>query len=102
MVGEINGVRTVHFSSRLDASFVVDGSRRIVGEVPHNREVSRGGALSPAQLTLLDRRFLKRINARLIVSQIVLETLEGLAMRFPQIDPDRARELHQAREQLLG
>ena len=43
-----------------------------------------------------------KLNARLIVSQIVLETLEGLAMKFPQIDPDRARELHQAREQLLS
>ena len=43
-----------------------------------------------------------KLNARLIVSQIVLETLEGLAMKYPQVDADRARELHQAREQLLG
>ena len=43
-----------------------------------------------------------KLNARLIVSRILLDLLDGLAMKFPQIDADRARELHQAREQLLG
>ena len=42
-----------------------------------------------------------KLNARLIVSRIVLDALGRLAMKYPQISPDRARELHRAREELL-
>ena len=40
-------------------------------------------------------------NARLIVSQIVLDTFEGLKMNFPKIDPKRWHELQLIREQLV-
>jgi hypothetical protein len=33
------------------------------------------------------------VAARLIVSQIVLETLEGLKMNYPRMDAKRRREL---------
>ncbi|HEY0266223.1 MAG TPA: ADP-polyphosphate phosphotransferase [Rhizomicrobium sp.] len=39
-------------------------------------------------------------NARLIVSQVVLETLEGLKMAYPRTSPERARELQRIRKQL--
>jgi len=39
-------------------------------------------------------------NARLIVSQIVLETLEGLNMCYPATSPERRRELLAIRKQL--
>jgi PPK2 family polyphosphate:nucleotide phosphotransferase len=39
-------------------------------------------------------------NARLIVSEIVLETLEGLKMSYPKTSDDRRRELLAIREQL--
>ena len=39
-------------------------------------------------------------NARLIVSQIVLDTLEGLKMSFPQTSAERRRELLSIRKQL--
>ena len=39
-------------------------------------------------------------NARLIVSQIVLDTFEGLEMSYPKASPDRERELQSIRKQL--
>ena len=39
-------------------------------------------------------------NARLIVSQIVLDTLEGLDMHYPKTTPERHKELLSIREQL--
>jgi hypothetical protein len=39
-------------------------------------------------------------NARLIVSQIVLDTLEGLKMAFPKATARRRRELLSIRKQL--
>jgi PPK2 family polyphosphate:nucleotide phosphotransferase len=39
-------------------------------------------------------------NARLIVSQIVLDTLEGLQMNYPRTSPKRRRELLSIRKQL--
>ncbi|MGC8475086.1 MAG: ADP-polyphosphate phosphotransferase [Acetobacteraceae bacterium] len=39
-------------------------------------------------------------NARLIVSQIVLDTLEGLRMAYPEVSEARRRELQEIRTQL--
>jgi hypothetical protein len=39
-------------------------------------------------------------NARLIVSRIVLDTLEGLKMSFPKTDAKRQRELQLIRTRL--
>jgi polyphosphate kinase 2 (PPK2 family) len=39
-------------------------------------------------------------NARLIVSQIVVDTLEGLKMRYPPTGPGRMRELQAIRRRL--
>ena len=39
-------------------------------------------------------------NARLIVSQIVLDTFEGLKMAFPETSAKRRRELLSIRKQL--
>ena len=39
-------------------------------------------------------------NARLIVSQIVLDTFEGLKMSYPRTSADRERELHSIRKEL--
>jgi len=39
-------------------------------------------------------------NARLIVSQIILDTLENLKMRYPPASPERLRELQAIRRQL--
>jgi PPK2 family polyphosphate:nucleotide phosphotransferase len=41
-------------------------------------------------------------NARLIVSQIVLDTLEGLRMSYPKVTPERERELQAIRTQLVS
>jgi len=41
-------------------------------------------------------------NARLIVSQILVDTLEGLDMRYPKTTPERHRELLSIRQQLTG
>ena len=41
-------------------------------------------------------------NARLIVSQIVLNTLKGLGMSYPKVTAARARELHSIREGLVA
>ena len=40
-------------------------------------------------------------NARLIVSRIVLETLEGLEMTYPKTSPERRRELLSIRKRLV-
>jgi hypothetical protein len=40
-------------------------------------------------------------TARLIVSQIVLDTLEGLKMNYPKMDAKRRRELLSIRKQLV-
>jgi PPK2 family polyphosphate:nucleotide phosphotransferase len=42
-----------------------------------------------------------KLNARLIVSRIVLDALKGLDMQWPKSGPDRARELAKVREELL-
>ncbi|HWY66146.1 MAG TPA: ADP-polyphosphate phosphotransferase [Rhizomicrobium sp.] len=39
-------------------------------------------------------------NARLIVSQVILDTLEGLKMRYPPTSPERRRELQAIRRRL--
>ena len=39
-------------------------------------------------------------NARLIVSQIVLDTLDGLKMTYPKVSKARRRELQAIRKQL--
>ena len=39
-------------------------------------------------------------NARLIVSQIILDTFEGLAMAYPKTDAKRRQELQSIRKQL--
>ena len=39
-------------------------------------------------------------NARLIVSQIVVDTLEGLGMSYPKVTAERERELQSIREGL--
>jgi PPK2 family polyphosphate:nucleotide phosphotransferase len=39
-------------------------------------------------------------NTRLIVSQIIVDTLDSLAMSFPKVDKKRRQELKQIREQL--
>ena len=40
-------------------------------------------------------------NARLIVSEIILQTMEGLKMSFPKVSAERRKELVAIREQLL-
>ena len=40
-------------------------------------------------------------NARLIVSQVVMDTLKGLKMSYPQVSPQRRRELLQMRRILV-
>ena len=41
-------------------------------------------------------------NTRLIVSQVVLDTIEGLKLNYPASDAARVRELQSIREQLAG
>ena len=41
-------------------------------------------------------------NARLIVSQIVMDTLDGLKMAYPKTTAKRRRELHSIRKQLVS
>jgi PPK2 family polyphosphate:nucleotide phosphotransferase len=41
-------------------------------------------------------------NARLIVSQIILDMLNGLAMEYPEISAERRKELQSIRERLIG
>jgi PPK2 family polyphosphate:nucleotide phosphotransferase len=40
-------------------------------------------------------------NARLIVSQIILDTLNGLEMRYPEVSAERRKELEAIRERLI-
>jgi len=39
-------------------------------------------------------------NARLIISQVILETFKSLNMQYPQTDEKRKQELQSIREQL--
>ena len=39
-------------------------------------------------------------NARLIVSQIVLDTLEGLKLSYPETSPERHKDLEKIRQHL--
>ena len=41
-------------------------------------------------------------NARLIISRVIVDTLDALAMRFPKADPLRRRELKEIRRQLTA
>jgi PPK2 family polyphosphate:nucleotide phosphotransferase len=41
-------------------------------------------------------------NARLIVSQIILDTLNGLAMTYPEVSAQRQQELQSIRERLIN
>ena len=41
-------------------------------------------------------------NARLIVSQIILDTLNGLEMTYPEVSAQRRRELLSFRERLIN
>ena len=41
-------------------------------------------------------------NARLIVSQIVIDTLDGLGMRYPTVSAERAKQLQAIRAELAG
>ena len=41
-------------------------------------------------------------NARLIVSQIVVDTLEGMGMRYPEVTSERERELQSIRDGLAA
>src|SRR5690348_2494558 len=41
-------------------------------------------------------------NARLIVSQVILDTLESLKMHYPPVSPERLRELQAIRRRLAG
>jgi len=41
-------------------------------------------------------------NARLIVSQAIVDALDGLDMRFPELDEDEQRELRALRKQLAA
>jgi hypothetical protein len=41
-------------------------------------------------------------NARLIISQIVLDTLESLQLKYPKPDKKRIKELRSFRQQLEG
>ena len=41
-----------------------------------------------------------KLNARLIVSQIILEALKDLKMTYPRIDPERRKELQEIRKRL--
>ena len=41
-------------------------------------------------------------NARLIVSQIILDTLNGLEMTYPEVSAQRRQELQSIRERLIG
>ena len=41
-------------------------------------------------------------NARLIVSQIILDTLNGLEMTYPEVSAERRQELQSIRERLMN
>lgn len=52
---------------------------------------------SPWYIVLVDNKD----NARLIVSQIVLDALKGLKMSYPVVSAARRRELQAIRRQLM-
>ena len=39
-------------------------------------------------------------NARLIISKVIIETLKGIPMSYPEVDPERRKELQSYREML--
>jgi PPK2 family polyphosphate:nucleotide phosphotransferase len=39
-------------------------------------------------------------NARLIISRVIIETLKGIPMGYPEVDPERRKELQSYREML--
>ena len=41
-------------------------------------------------------------NARLIVSQIILDTLNGLKMTYPEVSAERRQELQSIRKRLIN
>ena len=41
-------------------------------------------------------------NARLIISQVVVDTLKSLNLSYPKSDKARIKELHSLRQQLKG
>jgi PPK2 family polyphosphate:nucleotide phosphotransferase len=41
-------------------------------------------------------------NARLIVSQIILDTLNGMEMKYPEVSAERRQELQSIRERLIN
>ncbi|MEA5097145.1 MAG: hypothetical protein VB032_01235, partial [Burkholderiaceae bacterium] len=41
-------------------------------------------------------------NARLIVSEIIVETLKGMPMEYPKLDAERKAELSAIRKELTG
>ena len=41
-------------------------------------------------------------NARLIVSQIILDTLDRLEMTYPEVNAERRKELQSIRERLTN
>ena len=43
-----------------------------------------------------------KANARLIVSQIILDTLNGLEMTYPEVNAERRNELQSIRERLIN
>ena len=44
--------------------------------------------------------FVDKPNARLIVSQIIVETLEGLKMRYPEVGAEKRKQLQAIRRRL--
>ena len=41
-----------------------------------------------------------KLNARLIVSQVIIETLKGIPMSYPKVDPERRKQLQSLRRAL--
>ena len=62
----------------------------------------RNASAQQAQATPLGMSFLPmtKQNARLIVSQVVLDALEGLKMAYPKTSAKRRQELQAIRKQL--
>ena len=46
------------------------------------------------------KKLLRKHVARLIVSRILVETLEGLEMSYPQVSEERQKELQSIRDKL--
>jgi hypothetical protein len=62
-----------------------------------NASVERAQATPPWFVVPAD----DKENARLIVSQIILDTFEGLKMNYPKTDAKRRRELQLIRKRLV-